>query len=147
MNCGYENTLREADSRCDSSCMSGIMVLVGSIGGILFAAAGVLLFVFSLITDPFAAVLTFLIAALVLGAIILIAAFSADRCSRTKCCVRSNLGGLFFGILGTILSASLAISATLTEVSVIAGILLGLSFFFFAYMIISVVFLVNCLVR
>ena len=149
MICNYNTESAVTEKKCDecSTCLSRIMVLVGIIGGIVFAAAGVLLFIASLITVPFTAVLTALITSIVYLLILLIVALTSERGTKVRCCIRKNIGGLIFGIFGTIFASILAVATDLTTVSVIAAVLIGLTFFFFAYMIISVLFLILCAVK
>ena len=67
MLCGYNCQSAPAcneGGRCQGSfsrCMNGIMVLVGIISGLVFAAAAVLLFINSLVTAWFPAVLPALV--------------------------------------------------------------------------------------
>ena len=58
---GAENTSAE---RC-TTCMKGMMILVGIISGIVFAIVGILLFINSLLTAPLAVIWTALGTALV----------------------------------------------------------------------------------
>lgn len=148
MLCGYESC--QTDSRCADSysrCMKGIMILVGIIGGLIFAAAVILLFINSLIPSVFGAVLASLITGLVLLALTLGASLFLPCGSEAKACLSCNTGGLFFGIIGTVLSAFIAISTDLASTSAAAIITVGLTAFFFAYTVISVLFTVLCSTR
>lgn len=124
--------------------MSGIMILVSIIGGIVFAAAAVLLFINSLLTQVDFFVWTALITALVY--LFTVIAISAARPEESAgVCVRCNAAGLFTGIFGTIFSGALAVSAVLTAGEVFSTIILALTAFFFAFMIITALFLVKCI--
>lgn len=125
--------------------MQGIMVLVGIISGLVFAAAGVLLFINSLLTAPFTALLTALITGIVFLFVVLIGAFVSERGSALRECLRCNTGALFFGIFGTIAAGSIAVSVDLAAGSVIAAVMIGLTAFFFAFMLVSALFTVRCI--
>ena len=60
MLCNYDKCPNEENNQCPE-CMSGMMVLIGIIGGIVAAAVGVLLFVNEILTAPFTAALAALI--------------------------------------------------------------------------------------
>ncbi len=150
MLCGYNCQPVPAcntEGRCPGSfsrCMNGIMILVGIISGLVFTAAVVLLFINSLITAWFPAVLTALITGVaVLGAMVLLSLLSGVT-EKGRSCLSCKSGGLLFGIIGTVLSAFIAVSADLTAVSVASGVILGIVSFFFAYMIVSLLFVVLC---
>ena len=121
-----------------------MMILIGIISGLVFAAAVVLLFVNSLLTEVF----PFVLASLITGTIVLLTVLAASLvlpCSSAgKSCIKCSLGGLFFGIIGTVISALLAISTDLAAGSVIAAVTLGLTAFFIAYLIVSILFVVIC---
>lgn len=150
MLCGYNCQSAPAcneGGRCQGSfsrCMNGIMVLVGIISGLVFAAAAVLLFINSLVTAWFPAVLTALVTGVALLAAVVV--LSVVRCvsDKGRSCIRCRLAGLMFGIIGTILSAFIAVSADLTAVSVTAAVVLGITAFFFAYMVVSLLFVALC---
>lgn len=147
MMCDYDyNGQYVSSSTTDicSRCRNGMMILVGIISGLVFAALVVLLYINSLLTAMFPAVLTSLITGLAaLGLVTAAALFSGDN-SRTKGCIRCHLGGLFFGIIGTIISSFLAISTDLAAGSVIAAVTVGMTAFFFAYLLVSLLFIVLC---
>ena len=146
MICGCENqymTSQGSGNGC-SQCRSGMMILIGIISGLVFAAAVVLLFINSLITVVFPFVLAVLITGLAALLTILTASLALPCSSEGKKCIRCNLGGLFFGIIGTVISALLAISTDLAVGSVIAAVTLGLTAFFTAYLIVSILFVVMC---
>lgn len=130
-----------------SECSRGMMILTGIISGLVFAAVVVLLFINSLLTAVFPAILASLIAGLVTLGVVLSAAVFPCEDTAGKKCIRCHLGGLFFGILGTIASAFLAISTDLAVGSVIAAVTVGLTAFFFAFMLVSLLFLVKCAVK
>ena len=113
MLCNYDKCPNEKNNECPQ-CMSGIMVLIGIISGIVAAAAGVLLFVNEILTAPFTAALAALITSTVFLFTIIIASAVSKCGSKIKSCIKCNKGGLFFGIFGTILSSLIAISVTLT---------------------------------
>ena len=142
MVCNYENGC--SGQKSCSDCRSSLMVLVGIIGGIIFAAAGILLFINGLITVPGYAGWVALIAALVYLFVLIASAVSSDTAGNMPCCIRKNTGSLFFGIAGTILAGILVISTELAAASVFSIILVGLLFFFFAYMIITTLALIRC---
>ena len=148
--CGYNCQSVPAcaeESRCRGSfsrCINGIMVLVGIISGLVFAAAVVLLFVNSLITAWFPAVLTALITGVALLTAVVVLSVFRGTSDNGRSCIRCLFGGLMFGIIGTILSAFIAVSADLTAVSVTAAVVLGITAFFFAYMIVSLLFVALC---
>ncbi len=145
-NCQPENNNAGEQRCCDgfSRCMNGIMILVGIIAGLVFAAAVVLLFINSLVTAFFPAVLTALITGIVLLISVLVLSLADGGSTAAMRCLRCKLGGLLFGIVGTILTSFIAVSADLTVVSVTSGVLLGLVAFFFAYMIVSLLFTAFC---
>ncbi len=128
---------------CDS-CMSGVMILVSIISGILFAALGIVLFVNSILTAPFTVALTALITGFAFLFTVVIGSAVSECRSKFKKCIRCHFGGLFFGILGTIFSAVTAAAVTLTAESVLSAVLVGPVFFFFAYMVVSMVFFTRC---
>ena len=148
MICSYERPCPER--KCPDSCtecMRGIGILVGIISGLLFAAAVVLLFMNSLLTEIFSGVLSVLITGIVVLFIVLTAALASGCESRAKSCLKCYTGSLFFGIIGTILSAFLAVSTELAADSVFAIVAVGLTAFFFAYLIIAILFFVLCLTK
>lgn len=143
MICNYENCRCESGKN-DCGCMKGIMVLVSIIGGIVFAAAVVLLFINSFLTQTGFFVWTALISALVyLFTVIAVSAAKPE--GKAGLCVRCNTAGLFTGIFGTVFSGALAVSAVLTAGEIFSAIILALTAFFFAFMIISALFLVKCI--
>ena len=139
--CQSENT----ETRSCDRCMSGIMVLVSIIAGIVFAAIFVLLFVNSLLTAPFTGILVSLITAIVFMFIVLIASYASKNDARLKNCIRCNAAVVFIGILGTIAAGILAVSVELVVGSILSAVLIGLTAFFFAYMLISILFSVICM--
>lgn len=145
MICNYE-TCRCENGRKECACMKGIMVLVSIIGGILFATAVALLFVNSLISAPSLILWAALAAALVYLFTVIGASVYADGESKTGHCIRCNLAGIFFGILGTIFTSIIGVATTLAVGEVFPVIILTLTAFFFAYMIISAFFLVKCII-
>lgn len=142
MICNYEGC--GCTRQKENSCMRGIMILVGIIGGLVFAALAVLLFISSLLPWAGFTAWTALITALVYLLTLLIIAFTSDERSKAARCIRSNLGGLIFGIFGTIFSGFLGIVSEFALISFFSAIILGFIAFFFAYMIISVLFLLLC---
>lgn len=132
----------ECTNSCDR-CMSGMMILIGIISGIVFAAVGAALFINSLLSAPLTAALTALITGIVFLFTVVIAS-AGTACSKLKKCICCHSGGLFFGIFGTIFSSLTAAAVTLTVGSVLSAVIVGLVFFFFAYMIVSMLFLSIC---
>ena len=155
MMCDYEyneqqyvqTTCSQSSSELCSRCSRGMMILTGIISGLVFAAVVVLLFINSLLTALFPAMLASLIAGLVTLGVVLSAAVFPGEDTAGKKCIRCHLGGLFFGILGTIASSLLAVSTDLAAGSVIAAVTVGLTAFFFAFMLVSLLFLVKCAVK
>ena len=145
--CNQSSCIRsESDDLC-SGCSKGMMILVGIISGLVFAALTVLLFINSLLTALFPAMLTSLIAGLVALGVVLSAALFPRDDNAGKKCIRCHLGGLFFGIFGTIASSLLAVSTDLAAGSVIAYVTVGLTAFFLAFLLVSLLFLVKCAVK
>ena len=149
MICGYNgNCVTERScERCPdgfSKCMNGMMILVGVLAGLVFAAAAVLLFLNGLLPSLFPAALTMLIAGLAVMLTVLAAALFLPDESKGKSCIRCHVGGLFFGILGTIVSSLFLVAADLAAGSIAAAVLLGLSVFFFADLLVAVLFVVLC---
>lgn len=143
MLCNYDKCPNEKNNECPQ-CMSGIMVLIGIISGIVAAAAGVLLFVNEILTAPFTAALAALITSTVFLFTIIIASAVSPCGSKIKTCIKCNKGGLFFGVLGTVLSSIIAVSVTLTAGSVLSAVIVGLVFFFFVFMLVSMLYMVKC---
>ena len=143
MLCNYDKCPNEENNQCPE-CMSGMMVLIGIIGGIVAAAVGVLLFVNEILTAPFTAALAALIISSVFLFTVIIASAVSKCGSKIKSCIKCNKGGLFFGIFGTSLSSLIAISVTLTAGSVLSAVIVGLVFFFFVFMLVSMLYLVCC---
>ncbi len=142
--CGERNEMNNR-KRCNN-CMTGIMVLVGIIAGIIFASITVLLFIFGqLLLVYVGALAAFIIGAVTLF-IVLIAALQSENRPKLASCIRCHLGGLFFGILGTLFSGFLAISAILISLSILAVVFVGFTAFFFAFLLVSILFLVICAV-
>ncbi len=145
MLCSYESC--QKDSRCPDSftrCMRGMMILVGIIGGILFATIAILLFINNLLPNVTGAALAILITGLAVLITVAAAALMLPCGSRAKSCLKCNTGGLFVGIIGTVLAGLIAVSADLTAVSTLAIVMVGLSAFFIAYLVVSILFLVIC---
>lgn len=131
---------------CEQGCGSwknGIMVLVSILAGIVFAVAGVLLFNFGYLTDVTPAVQTALISGLVYLFVLLGISSTRSPVSHASCCTRNLLAPLLVGIFGTIFASILAISSTLTAGAVYSLLIVALVFFFFAYMVISSLFLIK----
>ena len=144
MICNYDGCGCGMSEKKQSPCMNGIMILVSIIGGLLFTTAAVLLFVFSLITTVGFIAWVALITGLVLLLTLLIFSFTAeDNCKAAKC-TRCYLGGLLFGIFGSIFTGLLGIATSFAAIAVFPAVILGLVSFFFAYMIISTLFLIKC---
>ncbi len=142
MICNYESCRCESGTK-NCGCMKGIMTLVGIIAGIVFTAAVVLLFINSFIDTANNIVWAELITALVyLFAVLAIGVIS--RNGNADKCIRCNSASLFTGIFGTIFSGLLAIGTTFAADDVFSAVILGLTSFFFAYMIISVLYLIKC---
>ena len=146
MICNYETCCCENSKKNDCACMKGIMVLVGIIGGIIFAAISALLFVNSLISAPSLILWTALVSALVYLFTIIAASVYAQDKPKTIHCIKCNIAGIFIGIFGTIFSGVIEIATTLTVGEIFPVVILTLTAFFFAYMIISALFLVKCIV-
>ena len=135
------------NSGCNK-CMKGITVLVGIVSGIIFGAIYTSLYIFFQLPLAFAGVLTALIIATLFLFIVLISGVIGSKKQNTILseCICCNFGSLFFGILGTIIFGVLAISSVLFPLSVITIILVALTAFFFAYMLVTILFLVRCLI-
>ncbi len=119
MLCGYETTCMQSEcsekrcTTCQASCRNGMMILVGIIAGLVFAAIVVLLFINGFLPNPFPVVLSILIAGLTALFGVPTAAFILEDGSAKKQCLRCHFGGLFFGIIGTVLAAALTTAAEL----------------------------------
>ena len=128
MLCGYESSCVQnsgSERRCSSRfscCMNGLMILIGIIAGLVFAAIVVLLFINSFLPNPFPVVLGVFIAGLASLFGVPAAAFALKENSPKKQCLRCHFGGLFFGIIGTILASSLTLAAELAVGSVFATV-------------------------
>lgn len=147
MMCSYDScgaARPERPESCDR-CMTGIMILVGIIGGILFSIGATILFLTSLLTFTIAAVLTALIFGLVFLFVVIIGSAASERFAK---CVKCSFGGLLFGILGTIFSSFLGVvTVGFIGIGIFATIVVALTAFFFAYTVISGLFLARCLSR
>ena len=138
MICNYESCCSENSRRRCNECKSGTAVLIEIIGGIVFCAAVVLLFVNGLITSAGALATAALISGLIyLG---LLVGSSLVSC---KECLKCNLPGIITGIFGTVFSSIVGIAITFTEGDVLSAVIIGIIAFFFAYMIISTLFLIK----
>ena len=152
MLCGYETTCMQSEcsekrcTTCQASCRNGMMILVGIIAGLVFAAIVVLLFSNGFRPNPFPVVLSILIAGLTALFGVPTAAFILEDGSAKKQCLRCHFGGLFFGIIGTVLAAALTTAAELTAGAIFATVMLGITAFFFAYLIVSILFVSLCAV-
>lgn len=148
MICNYEgctcsnNAVSSCSDRDCPACMTGLSVLVSILGGIVFAIVTVLLFTNGLITDFTPAVWIAVISALVYLFALLFAGLVP--CCRNIRCIRCLYGTVIAGIFGTIFSGILAVATDLAAGSVFAIILVALVSFFFAYMIVSTLFLLKC---
>lgn len=150
MLCNYDSTCGERNDnisrkRCNN-CMTGIMVLIGIIAGIIFASLTVLLFIFGQLALVYVGTLAAFIIGAVTLFIVLIAALQSENRPKLSSCIKCNLGGLFFGILGTLFSGFFAISAILIPLLIPAVIFVGFTAFFFAFLLVSILFLVICAV-
>ena len=146
MLCGCDNkqiNSQGSGNGC-SKCRSGMMIMTGIISGLVFTALVVLLFINSLLTAVFPFVLASLITGITVLLTVLIASLVLPCSSAGKKCIKCNLGGLFFGIVGTVISALLAVSTELAAGSVISAVTLGLTAFFIAYLIVSIIFIAIC---
>lgn len=123
-----------------------MMILVGIISGLVFAAIVVLLFINGFLPNLFPVVLTVLIVGLVALFAVPTAAFALPDDAAKKQCLRCQFGGLFFGIIGTVIAAALTVAADLTAGVVFATVMVGITAFFFAYLIVSILFVALCAV-
>lgn len=140
--CRTEERSRREDA-C-SRCGQGITALVSILGGIIFAIAGVLLFNASLLPEIGVIVWAVLITALVYLFVLIGISASDNAAERARCCVKKYLAVLLIGIFGAVFSSLVALAAGLTVGAVLSIILVALVFFFFAYMVISALFLIRC---
>ncbi len=122
---------------CTCGCTSPITVLVSVIAGIVFATVGLLLFSTARLTMAYIGV-----AAMTGIAVLVLLALLFNRADRheDRACDRRNKINVLLGTLGSIFAGILAISVFPFEVIVLTQVLYGLLAFFFAYMIVSVLF-------
>lgn len=118
------------------------MILVSIIGGLVFAAVTVLLFINNFLAGTGLSGWVALISALVYLGGLIAAAAASEKAKQCICCM---LGSLIFGIFGTIFAGYLSIAATITVGAVFSTVIVALTAFFFAYMIIGTLFLIKCL--
>lgn len=147
-NCNYgccQPTDSQPTVEC-TTCTKGMMILVGIISGILFAVAGVLLFINSLLTVPAAAAWTTLAAAAVYLTALLILPAASCSCGKIADCIRCHFGGIITGVFGALFSSVIGVALTLTVGDILSTVIIALIFFFFAYMIVSTLFLIKCLI-
>lgn len=130
--------------RCDR-CMTGITILVSIIAGIVFSALTVILFEIGFLPFAFIGMAVALTVALVFLFVLLIGGITSERNPKLSKCVCCNLGGLFFGIFGTILSGIIGVSAFIIQYYLFSVIIVAVTAFFFAYMLTSIFFLIKCL--
>ena len=142
MNCNFEE-YSERSCGCNS-CMKLVCALVSVLGGLLFAAAVVLLFVNGLLPQASAFAAAALVSSLVYLALLIGAAVFTCG-SGCRDCIRCYLAGSFIGIFGTVFTSAAAVSLTLTVGEILPAVVLGLAAFFFAFMIISAFFVVKCM--
>lgn len=145
MICNYENCPCRPDREegCNR-CENGLAVLIGIIGGIVFTTITVLLFINGFLAGLGLSGWVALVSAVVyLFALIALAAVSEEG----KECICCSLGSLIFGIFGTVFSGYLSVATTITVGAVFSTVIVGLTAFFFAYMIISTLFLIRCVAR
>ena len=143
MLCNYDNNIDCGSRRTCNNVMPGLMALVGIIAGIVFTVVTLLLFNAGLLTLPYVGAAVMLgvgVAALIT---LLAAVITRGEHSRTVCAVRQNSGGLFFGIIGTILSGILAVSVFPFDLAAFTLIILGILSFCFAFMITAILFTVR----
>lgn len=120
----------------DCDCVLGVIIslFLGVIIGVLFY--------FSLIpTITTALWIAFGLAALALVLIVGISIFGTPKC------VCGNGKCLLAGIIGTLVTATISLSLTLTATSVIYAIIVGLTGFFFSLLLISFIYLISCLIE
>lgn len=139
---GYESCPCRTDT-C-TRCGRGIMALVSILGGIVFAIAGVLLFNASLLPEIAVVLWAVPVTALVYLFTLIGISASDNASEKAKCCVRQYLAILLIGIFGAVFSSLIALAAGLTVGAVLSIVLAALVFFFFAYMVISALFLIKC---
>ncbi len=144
MICNYDGCGCGMSGGRQNSCMNGIMILVSIIGGLLFTTATVLLFINSLITTVGFIAWTALIVGLVFLFTLLIFSFVAEKGSTAAKCTRCYLGGILFGIFGSIFTGLIGIATSFAAVAVFPAVILGLVSFFIAYTVISTLFLLKC---
>jgi len=124
------------------SCLGvGISILVGAVVGVLFAF-GLIPFITTIVWVVFGlAVLTliFLVAGIFL---------SATGCCKSealqKCTIR-NTPCLLAGIIGTIISAIIALSIVLTPALIVVIVFIAILGFFFSLMIIGLIAYLSCI--
>lgn len=145
MICNYENCncRPDRDSMC-SRCENGLAILVGIIGGLVFTAITVLLFINGFLESTGLSGWVALVTAIVYLLILVGAASVSEKGKKCICC---SLGSVIFGIFGTIFSGYLSVATAIAVGEVFSAIIVGLTAFFFAYMVISVLFLIRCLAR
>ncbi len=145
MICHYEgcSCCCERESSCNS-CEKGLSGLVGIIGGIVLTVVTVLLFINGFLTGLGLSGWVALVSAVVYLITLIAVATVSERGRR---CIECYLGSLIFGIFGTIFSGYLSVATTITAGTVFPAVIVGLTAFFFAYMVISTLFLIRCIVN
>lgn len=134
----------------NDNCVCGGCATTGTIVGIIFGAVIGVLFAFGFIPLIVTAIwiafgLAVAVLLYVMGVVLLNCCDSS--CNGLSCCLNKNIGCLLAGSIGTIISAlaALAITLDITVISIITLIAIGA--FFFAFMIVSLIYFIKCVVR
>ena len=138
MICNYESCCAENSRKRCNECMSGAAVLIEIIGGLVFCAAVVLLFINGLLTSAG----TIATAALISGLVYLGLLTVSSLVSKAGC-ISCNLPGIITGIFGTVFSSVIGTAITFTAGETLSAVVIGIIAFFLAYMIISTLFLIK----
>lgn len=145
----YDNCMscQPKSSNCNN-CMRGLAILVGIVAGIIFSAAFTALYIFELLPLAYVGIAVALGVALIYLFVVLVSGFSGAKCKPSKLsdCICCNIGSLFFGIFGTITFGIFGVSSAVFSLSIASIIFVALTAFFFAYMLVTIFFLVKCLI-
>ena len=145
MICNYDNcSCASSEIQDCSKCQNGITILVSILGGIVFAVIVTLLFINNFLAEPGLSAWVALIAALVY---LLAAGAAAAVSEKAAKCISCSLASVLIGIFGTVFAGYLSIAATITAGDVFSTVIVALAAFFFAYMIISTLFLIKCIAK
>lgn len=134
----------------NSNCGSTACGCVGLLISVVFAAVIAILYAFGILAGAIATVVWIAFGFAVLGLILLFVALlqgaTDDSASPLRFCLCRNTSCLLAGIIGTLLTTIIALFLNVVEVSIAGIVIIAIGSFFFALLIIGIIYFISCVV-